>query len=203
MEQRYSMQFFLEEYHGKEETEMSYFYLENDDHLYGGRELLLDDRKITYYFLPIDKGEALMFLYVGDDIFDEAVNNIDRYNKGGLKNAFPLFMRALNNGEHDNYSSTALIKLPHLNKDGSFWCFATKVENVDFSNMETEYVIGKLGKLYSDVIDIFNQLEENEVSFWDQLVGAGRAGFDGWRIAKTALNIGGLFFGVNLLGSDS
>lgn len=202
MEQRYSMQFFLEEYHGKEEPEMNYFYLENDEHLYGGRELLLEDKKITYYFFPVDEGEALMFLYVGDDVFDEAVNNIDKYNHEGMTNAFPLFMKALEDGANDNYSRIALIKLPHLSKNGSFWCFVTKIENVDFSDLETDYVFGKLGKLCSGVIDIYNQLDENEVSFWDQVKGAGKAGFDGWRIAKTALTIGGLFFGVDLSGGD-
>ena len=202
MEQRYSMNFFLEDYCGKSEPEIEAFYLEDGDNIFGGRELLLEDRKITYYFFPIDSREALMFLYVGDDIFDEAVDSLDKYNEEGVMNAFPLFAQALINGANDNYSKTALIKLPHVNGRDSFWCFATKIENVDFDDLENEYVINKLQKLLSDTINVFNQLEENDISTWDKLKGAGKAGFDGWRLAKAALTIGGLFFGVDLSGGD-
>lgn len=202
MEQRYSMKFFVEEYHGKEDPEVNYFYLEGDDNVIGGREVLLEDKKITYYFFPTAQREALLFLYVGDDVFDEVVDNIDEYNEEGIINAFPLFIKALMNGAQDNYSQTALIKLPHVNGNGSFWCFATKIENVDFSDLDNDYVINKLSKLYSDTIDIFNQIDENDVSFWDQLKGAGKAGYDGWKLAKTALTLGGILFGLDLSGGD-
>lgn len=202
MEQRYSMNFFLEDYCGKEEPEVEAFYLEDGDNFYIGRELLLDDRKITYYFLPIDKREALLFLYVGDDTFDKAVDNLDKYNEDGVMNAFPLFAQALKNGVNDNYTKTALIKLQHVNGKDSFWCFATKIENVDLTDLENEYVINKLQKLFSDSIDVLIQIEENDISNWDKLKGAGKAGYDGWKIARTALTLGGLLFGVDLSGVE-
>ena len=206
MEQRFSMNLFLEEYHGKDKPEIRLFYLENNDCLYGGRELLSKDSKITYYFCPTDKRSALMFLYAGDDVFDEVVDNINEYNQEGLSNAFPLFIKALVNGANDNYYGTALIKLPHISGNGGFWCFATKVDNVDFSDLENDYVLDKLNDLLSDTLDIYKQINDNEVSLWDKLKSTGKAASDGYRIGRGILTVasivGSVFLGVDLTGGN-
>ena len=208
MEQRNTMNFFLEDSHGEENGTVSGFYVENQDNIYAGRELYYDNNKITYYFLPTDSDEALMFLYIGDDTFDEFVNNVDEYNLDGVNNAWPLLVKALRNGINDNYTDSALIKLPDLTHSNNyFWCLATKVENVDFEDLETSYVLKKMVKLYSDAMQMFGQINENDISTWDAFRGGARAGLDNYRrgsnairIAKTALMIGGALCGIDLSG---
>ena len=146
MERRNSMDFFYEEYKGSDEPDLNAFYIEGEKMIYGGRELLLKDKKITYYVLPLEEHEAVLFLYVGDDIFDNLLNSIDEYSEPGIRNAYPLFMKSVDNGLNENLYSTALLNLPHACKDGKFWCFATKIENIDLSDLENDYVLNKLMK---------------------------------------------------------
>ena len=208
MERRYSMDFFLDSSRGEEDWTVSYFYVENKDTIYGGRELYFDGNKITYYFFPIDHDEALMFLYIGHDIFDEFIDNIDDYNLEGVNNAWPLLIKALHNGANDNFSRTALIKLPDLtHSNKSFWCLATKVENIDFEDLETSYILKKLGTLVSDARDMLIQINENDISTWDSIKGDVRAGYDSYqrsrtaiRIASVALAIGGALLGLDTSG---
>lgn len=149
-----------------------------------------------------------MFLYIGDDTFNEFVDNVDEYNLDGVNNAWPLLVKALRNGINDNYTGSALIKLPDLtHSNNHFWCLATKVENVDFEDLETSYVLRKMAKLYSDAMQMFEQISENDVSTWDAFKGGARAGLDNYqrgsnaiRIAKTALMIGGALCKIDLSG---
>lgn len=184
MEKRDSMEFFLQDNQEKKECELKCFYLKDENLIYVGRELLLDDLKMTYYFLPTGENEALLFLYAGDNIFDEWVKNIDKYNEKDVAKAFPLFMEALKNGISDNYSKNALIRLPHIGKNGSFWCFATKIENIDFSDLENKYVVNKMTNLFNITTELFNQLEKNEISGWDAFLSGMKKGFDLYRRAN-------------------
>lgn len=208
MERRYSMDFFLGDSNGEEDWTVSGFYVENEDTIYGGRELYYNGNKITYYFFPIDHDEALMFLYIGHDTFDEFIDNIDDYNLEGANKAWPLLIRALHNGANDNYSGSALIKLPDLTHSNKmFWCLATKVENIDLKDLETLYIIKKLGNLVSDAMDMLTQINENDISTWDSIKGNARAGYDSYqrgrkamKIASFALAIGGALLGFDTSG---
>ena len=77
MERRYSLDFFLDsDYSSNTETDVNYFYIEKGDVFFAGRELLLEDRKITYYIYPLNNNSAFIMLYLGDDYFDNFIENL-------------------------------------------------------------------------------------------------------------------------------
>lgn len=199
------MTFFVEENERtSDEVLVNAFYLEDDRVVYGGRELVMQGKTITYYFLPTGEHEAVMFLYLHDNAFDDFVDSIDDYNIDRYNNAFPLFMKALKNGLDENLSRAALLRLPHIGRPGEkFWCLATMVENVDLDDLDTDYVIGKLSNLYSYAIDMANQVDDNDVSLWDTLKGEGRRAARSFGIArgiKAALTFGGALLGFDFSG---
>lgn len=209
MERRFRMDFFMQDSDNtSDEVELYPFYLEDEELIYAGREIHVNGQKITYYIWPTGEDNAILFLYIGDDTFDEFVNNIDEYNLEALTNAFPLLMRALYNGINRNISEIALLPLKDLTKDDDvFWCLGTRLDNIDISDLDTKYIAKKLMKLYQDTIELFVQLNENEVSTWDKIKGAGKAAGDGYRKGRTiasvlsvAASIGGAVFGIPGLG---
>lgn len=210
MERRYQMEFFMQDSPNmSDDVEIYPFYLEDDELIYAGREVHVNGQKITYYIWPIGEDNAILFLYIGDDTFDEFIQDIDEYNLNALSNAFPLLMRALYNGINKNISEIALLPLKDLTKnDDVFWCLCTRIENIDISDLDTKYIVKKFMKLYQDAVDMFVQLNENEISTWDKIKGAGEAAYDGYRkghaianILSVAATIGGTVFGIPELGS--
>ena len=161
------------------------FFVEiNEDLLYIGKEMFIDGIKLTAYFYPVEKDEALMFLYIKEQkAFDELEENIDKYTYDAVKESYPLLMEALINGRNDNYSHCALIRIE--NGDSKpFWCFTSKVENIDFSNLDNDYVHRKLISLVEATMNVFKQLNNNKISLWCQAKMLLRAACDGMERAK-------------------
>lgn len=214
MQNRREMEFFIEESSSiHNDYDVEGFYMEDEEHLYAGRNLYMEGNKITYYFFPVDKHQALLFLYIGDNAFDELYDSIDEYNIEAYCNTWPLLMRSFKDGSDDNYGRVALIKLPKVHASGTFWCFATMLENIVYDDMETDYVISKLGKLLTSSLEILNQYIENDISTWEKTKAYGKAGYDGYNKYKTmksvmkgigiAASIVGPMFGLDLSSVSS
>ena len=165
--QKFKMEFYLEDTKSlQKKDDIIPFYMENRNQIYVGRQWYLKtSQKLTYYFTPIDEKNhsAFLFLYIGDDLFDDFVSTIESHVNVTGK-AWPLFYKALQNGIDDNYTRSALIKLKHLHeKDKSFWCMATVVENIEWDDLETDYILSKLEVLLGDCNAMFDEIRENSV----------------------------------------
>ncbi len=198
MERRYSLDFFLDsDYSSNTETDVNYFYIEKGDVFFAGRELLLEDRKITYYIYPLNNNSAFIMLYLGDDYFDNFIENLTDDCLEAYSNTWPKLMTALNNGVNDNYSHAGLMKF--ITDEFKFWSVCTKVENINFEDLETEYIMDKLGDLYIYTVDMLNEIIENDINFWEKTKSVAKSGYSGYRKGKlitNALGIAGTLFGI-------
>lgn len=199
--------FFLDEIPQRNEPEIEIFYIKKGEDLFGGRELLKDDMRITYYFYPTEKNSCLLLLFLGENYFDELMKNINEDNANEVAKAWPKFAEAYINGQNDSDSQYALARWKFNNTQ--FWSTYCRLENVDFQNMETEYVIGKLARLFSFSVDMLNEISENKPSslriFGNGVVNGTRSALKTISILKGAAVIGGAIFGVDisgLLGGD-
>lgn len=195
MERKDKMQFYTDENNSMhEDYVVERFYIKTDFIFYFGRILYFKNLMITYYFFPIDLDEALMFIYLGDDIFDELINSLDEYDIEAFTKTYPALMEAMYNGHHDNYSKSALIKLRSPNGENNrFWCLATKVENIDLENLETEYIFKKLGNLTADMKTILKQLGENEISTLEAIKSGGKKGWNTFKKINNILKFTSIF----------
>lgn len=202
------MEFFYEEVSiNHKNGGCSAFYLKDDKRFYAGRHLYVDDKKITYYIMPLKEHEAIIFLYIGDDTFDEFCNEINDNTEEAFTKTWPMLIQALKDGINDNYYKCALIKLPKVHEDGWFWCFATRVENIDYKNMESDYVMGKVEKLVEQAVNIFVEVDENDISTWQRAKTIGKSGWRSYSTAHgilrgigTAASVIGAFFGFDFSG---
>ena len=198
MEARDNFEFFIDECQYNGDTEVITFYIEKNDTFFIGKEVLINNKKLVYYFIPFQDNSAFVFLYLSDNDFDYLIDNLNKYNVEGTKNAWPLLMAALENAANDNYFKPSLFKY-----NGMFWGLFTMVENIDITDIETEYVIGKFGNLYNYALNMLQEIHDNDISKWDMAKGYGKAGIDGlkWsRIISTALTIGGTILGFPEIG---
>ncbi len=178
---------------------------------YIGKEMFLDEIKLTYYFYPTVEHEAIMFLYLENQAtFEELEEGINSYTFDAVHETYLLLIEALYNGRNDNYSRCALIKIKNGDGEGKpFWCFAAKVENIELSNLDSDYVHHKLMTLVEGTCNVFKQLQ-NEMSVWCQTkmyIRAIRDGIDKALTVKklldTILLISGIFTGVSFMESEN
>lgn len=205
MEHRNTFDFFLGESSWHEEPSIDSFYLEKGDDFFIGKELLINDIKLTYYIYIIGENRGMLMLYLGDNVFDYLVEKLDKYNYETVVKTWPILMNDLKRGADDNYTNTALIKF--ISENFSFWTACTIIENIDFTDLETKYVVGKLIDLYSHTIDMLQEYHNNDVSNWNTAKGIGRAVYDGYRkgrrtrdILQAAIILCGAIFGFPEVG---
>lgn len=206
--EHYSFDFFLSDTDYHNEPEIAPFYIEKGDELFVGRELYFKDVKITYYIYPTGEHSGILLLYLGDDIFDSIRDAIDDDTIDPVRKAWPIFIDALYNGVHDNDSRYALAKV-NFGSEIIFWTMYSRIENIDFSDLDTEYIIGKVIQLYGYTVDMLNEMNGNKPSTWKVMSNSFQSGVKKgikWtKILSTAVGIGGLFFGVDtssFLGDD-
>ena len=150
-----------------------------------------DTCRLSYYIIPQDNTSALLFLCFGEcEGLTNLVSSLDGYNRPGAEKAWPMLMKALDNGANDNYSSTAAPALIGISDvptgEANIWGVAVKVENVDFENIDCEYVLGKVAFAKDYALQMLDQFEKNDVAGIDRAIETGRKGFDVWRGVKTA-----------------
>ena len=73
------------------------------------------------------------------------------------------------------------------------------MENINFEDLETEYIMDKLGDLYIYTVDMLNEIIENDINFWEKTKSVAKSGYSGYRKGKlitNALGIAGTLFGI-------
>lgn len=204
MKNREQLEYFCEESLSKHDDDyIERFFLRIDkENYYVGRNRYIQGIKITYYIFPKDNYQAFLFLYIGDNIFDEFCDSIDEYSIEAYTKTWPLLIKSLEDGCKDNYSTAALIKLPNINKDGSFWCFATLLENIQYNNLETDYVTAKLVKLLDNSISILNQYAENDITNIEKVKAYGKVAYDEYKKYETIKSVmKGIGLAASIVGS--
>ena len=200
MEQRHEMKWAIESGNPGNDG-LSMFFLRGNDVGYLGCELVGEDgTSLAWYFHLTGEKEALVFLYIHDNCFDDLVDNVDESNRKAVLEAWPLLMNALIRGADDNYSEPALIKLVSTEKaNASFWCLAMKIENIDFSDLEnwvSDYVSEKLKRLINYLGAMNEQLEKNDISTLSLLAGGIKKGFGRYRTLKIFTGIASSLLGL-------
>lgn len=191
--ERFSFDFFNDDTYYHDEPEINLFYIEKEDNLFLGRELIVKDVKITYYVYPISEHSGFLVFYLGEDCFDSIREALDEDSINPIRSAWPKFIEALSNGIYDNDSSYALAKFD-FGSEIKFWAMYTRIENIEFDNLNTEYVISKVVKLYSYTIDMLIELRDNEPSSWKIFVNSFKSSIlDGIKFSNLIRGIGNLF----------
>lgn len=190
------MEFFIDDT-TKTEYDTDYTMIERGNDFYLRAQLYYEGVKYVYYCLPASKDEGLLFIYLGDDIFDKLVGEVKGKEKHFAK-IYPVLINAMYNGLTDNYSESALIKLPDLTKPegASFWCLATKVENVDFSEFICGYTARKFFKLTDTFFQMLEEAENNDFSLWDKITIAAESGMKAYRRADLIEKVGRVLLGL-------
>ena len=190
--------------------------IETDTTFWGGRTIVTKDddgigkTRWTWYIVPTDETTALLLFNLGQCMWlDNLRENLDEYNFKGVANAWPRLIAALKNGCDDNYSHQevpALIRTDNPLSDGeSIWAIVVKVENVDFADMDTKYVMGKVGMCLKFIGEMFHELQENDVAIKDKIFGEAKRGFSIWRWAKMIGTVASFVlpsFGIDFNGGD-
>lgn len=201
--ERHSFDFFIGDTYYHDGPKINPFIIEKGDELFVGRELISKDVKITYYIYPTSKHSGLLAFYLGDDCFDSIREVINEDTIGPIASAWPKFIEAQSNGIHDNDSRYALAKC-NFGSGVKFWAMYTRIENIEFDHLNTEYIIGKVAQLNSFTIDMLNEMNENEPSTWkaaaNSAIRGTKNGIKWSRWISTAVGIGGLLFGVDTSG---
>ena len=169
--------------------------IKTNEVLWGGRTVVSKDddgvgrTRWTWYIIPTDENTALLLFNLGPcEWLDNFKENLDEYNFNGVVKAWPRLIAALKNGCDDNYSHQevpALIRTSNPLLSGeSIWAIVVKVENIDFEDLDTKYILGKVGMCLKFIGEMFQELRENDVAIKDKLFGSARRGFDIWRTAR-------------------
>ncbi len=132
-----------------------------------GQEDMLGNLKTTIYYSRTYEEEALMFLYLGTDVFDKQCGMLKNYYSAMLK-TFPKFIEALDNGVNNRYSRYALVKIQQKGgSDESFWCMANILENVKELDIRNPYIERKYSYLFNACQDVLYEKKMNKLSYWD------------------------------------
>ena len=162
--------------------------------------------RFSFYILPLDESSALIFCpFRSSPWLTKLVSSLDEYNIPGYRNAWPKLMAALKNGRDDNYShgdAPALICFTETPTDESdIWGVAVKIDNVDFKDVDTEYMYKKVIWASNYAIEMLDEYQKNEVSTTDTLIGGAKKGYNVWRIARTVLKAVSMITGAVGAGS--
>ena len=141
----------------------------NDDYFVIGKKVTIqEDLGLLYYIAPLAHHEAILFVCLDEDnaekgLIMNAFNDYDEYDLNILKPSFPKLMNAIIDGFHDNYTNYALIKLNY--HEISYDCLATKISNIDFADLDTQYIFEKALDCSRCFMDMLDEMDEGEVTF--------------------------------------
>lgn len=199
--ERKELEFFISDSDDKhEDGDSELFCIERGNMVIVGTEVHIEGQKIIYYIAPSSNTTGLLFFYIGDDTFDNFIENLDEYNEESAWKTWPLLMHALSNGVNDNYSNIALARID--NGLFKFWGTFVNVENIDFNNLDTEYIGEKAGSLLSITCNMLSEYIEKDISTWQNLKEITKRGSDIFRTARTIFNIGSILLGAGSIDND-
>ncbi|MDE6747739.1 MAG: hypothetical protein K2K21_01555, partial [Lachnospiraceae bacterium] len=166
--QRTQLEFFVSEpCRGHKDGDLVPFFIEHGQILFVGTELYMEGCKFTYYIAPIDNHSGMLFLYLGNHAFDELREGLNKYTMNVAKETWPLLLEALDNGEKNNCSQVAIAKvnLGYYH----FWGSFIKLENIEFSDLETDYIGYNVGFLIGRTSSILQEYIENDISSFQKI----------------------------------
>lgn len=192
--QRNQLQFFIEEADNKhKDGDYTLFYIERGPILFAGTELYMEGCKCIYYIYPLTEHSGYLFLYLGDHCFDEFYDELNKYTRKVAKETWPLLMEAIENGDNQNTSDIALSKIDA--GDFKFWGSLVKIENIDYSDLETEYIGYKAGELIGRTCALLQEYINNDLSSFQQIKIAAKVGKDIFVTSKRLIDIASYIFG--------
>lgn len=159
--------------------------------------------RIAFYILPQDESAALVLCPLGEsEWLSDLVSSLNEYNVKGATNAWPLLMAALKNGNDDNYSHSDAPALIHIadvpTGESNVWGVAVKVENIDYEDLDTEYLYKKVAFAFKYAIEMLKEYKENDISTTDITIATGKQTYNTWRKAKTIAKVAS--FALSVLG---
>lgn len=155
-------------------------------HSFIGKELVIeDDCSIIYYFIPFSNNDAILLACVEEN--GKLTESFEDYSQKDLEILYPSFpktIRAIFDGNNANLTNYAIVRLDSNGHE--FDCVATKVSNVDFLDLETDYLLMKAAELCSFASDVIGELDWDRVTFWQKARIVGNAMLQG---AQTAIKV--------------
>lgn len=192
--QRTQLEYFVSEpIHRHKDGDYDLFYIEEGPIVIAGTELYMEGGRFIYYIIPIDEHSGWLFLYLGNNSFDELREGLNKYTRNAAKETWPLLMEALTNGENNNFSDVALAKVNI--GDLNFWCTFVKVENIYYTNLETEYIGYKAGFLIGRTGAMLQEYLNNDISSFQQIKIATKLGADIFKTSKRLIDLASYIFG--------
>ena len=182
------------------------FCVETDTIYWRGRTVVVKDddgngnTRYSWYIQSLNENTALVFLNMGTNLgewLDQFYSDLDDSNRAAAFRTWPMLMEAIANGEDDNYSKMglpALIRIKNpTDEEYSLWVIAFQIENIDYANLDTKYVLDKVSSSIKFTQAMLLEYLNNDLSFWDKLFSFGKAFVKGWnkgKMLKTAASIG-------------
>lgn len=171
----------------KEEGDLETFICPIDDsHVFLGKEVAVSKGfKLVYYFVPFRNNDAILLLCIDENAeLTKAFEDYSQSDLNVLSPSFPKTIQAICDGNNANLTNYAIIRLDSNGHE--FDCVATKITNIDLSNLETEYLIKKVCEMACFATEVENELDWDRVSFWQKVKIIAHGVKDG---AQTALKI--------------
>lgn len=168
MEERQQLQFCQADT-AKEEGCIYTFCVKDDDTILIGKEVVYTkNTKIVYYIAPLPNTnqKAMLLMCIDKDAaLDDALQEIDNVSAPYYRDAFPLLWSAVCDGVNDNYTNAALMCLEMHGKKS--YCIGRQLCNINIEDLDCEYILREAVELFSYIVNIFEEIEKNEISTWD------------------------------------
>lgn len=143
---------------------LSTFLVENEDLFLVGKKVCVEDRVLKYYFFPTGEDEGHLFIYFcQDEMFDSLIEDLDEDNFEIIARTWPLFGTAIMNGAEKKYL------YPFITCIEDKWGLGIEINDIDIHDLDTPYVAKKAVKLINYAIDMFNEMDENDISTSDKI----------------------------------
>lgn len=83
-----------------------------------------------------------------------------------------------------------------------FWGTFVNVENIDFTDLDNEYIGEKAGRLLGMTCEMLSEYIEKDISTWQNIKEITKRGSDIFRTARTIFNIGSILLGAGSIDND-
>jgi len=130
--------------------------------------------KGVYYIYPLTDSRAFLSLCFTNDFFDEIVKSFDDRDYLSLFfKKWPTLMECFQNTMNENLYKGVIIRKENIDEGGDIWTLSTLLENIDYGELDCEYVVLKYWDLLYTACKMLNEMMDNPISGWDSF----KAGF--------------------------
>lgn len=169
MEERRTLEFFYEP--TKKSDQINLFYIEDDKHVVGGREIINDGDVFRYYIVITSPTKAILFIKVVSDSgyanFDELLNSVDGDSLSIYRKRWPKLVKFMDDAIHENLSDAALLPI-EIHGHKSF-CIGRRVAIVN-DEIDNEYIIREALELKNLAMDALIEYHNNDLTPGDKIL---------------------------------